>query len=541
MDLKLTSETENDFFVNFQSYNGAPELNQLDTGKRNLRRYELTAKDVAKNDFPRWFYPLAEMPSYKFQVFFARSGKFENRVVAFLPEKESIIKNTVTKEDVIDLYDHKFKPNGDISDVKYYLKDNNITNPRDIVTEGVYFMRHYLLTRYFEAAIMQESKILYYPFQYYGNDFIYIRNQKDFINHYLEFLKQYKIDSEIIVATKRYNGPISDLLIERDIDVLLKVNLKEPIYLTEFNQFTSVNEFSPLLEKTDVYALELNNKKKITGVKKATLKGSTYQENSSTTTLNINLDDNIEIASVEKKTSLTGHLKYNSQREAMSLFDYIDEDYNRYGTKKFLDYVKKKKLKAKYTNELNSLKIKATNNIQKNIQESTSDEYDFPIDDHNYSIEETGRYGFTNPFVMNERFTIKKDFIKRAGKNYILEVGKLIGGQVEINEKEKQRTNNIYMPYPRSFNYEISLKIPEGFSVSGLDKLNIHVSNETGSFTSKADIEKNTLIIRTHKSYINNFEPNNNWPKIVSFLDAAYQFTQAKILLKKNNNIHKKG
>lgn len=93
MNMKLTFKTENDFFVNFSTYNGAPDLKVV-SEKGGERRYELTASDIEKNDFPRWFYPLVELPSYKFQVVFARSGKFEEWAAAFLPEKENIIKKT---------------------------------------------------------------------------------------------------------------------------------------------------------------------------------------------------------------------------------------------------------------------------------------------------------------------------------------------------------------------------------------------------------------------------------------------------------------
>jgi hypothetical protein len=34
--------------------------------------------------------------------------------------------------------------------------------------------------------------------------------------------------------------------------------------------------------------------------------------------------------------------------------------------------------------------------------------------------------------------------------------------------------------------------------------------------------------------FLNYYEPNANWLKMVEFLDAAYQFTQEKVLLKKN-------
>lgn len=90
------------------------------------------------------------------------------------------------------------------------------------------------------------------------------------------------------------------------------------------------------------------------------------------------------------------------------------------------------------------------------------------------------------------------------------------------------------MSFPRSFENEITFNIPEGYSVSGLEKLNKKVENETGGFVSTAEVKGNQLVIKTLKYYKNYFEPNTNWNKMIQFLDAAYQFTQEKVLLKKN-------
>ena len=104
----------------------------------------------------------------------------------------------------------------------------------------------------------------------------------------------------------------------------------------------------------------------------------------------------------------------------------------------------------------------------------------------------------------------------------------------ETDKKEKERKNNIYMIYPRSFENEITLEIPAGYTVAGLDKLNKKVENETGGFVSSAVVTGNKLVIRTNKYYKNYYEPNSNWTKMIQFLDASYQFTQEKVLLKKN-------
>ena len=104
---------------------------------------------------------------------------------------------------------------------------------------------------------------------------------------------------------------------------------------------------------------------------------------------------------------------------------------------------------------------------------------------------------------------------------------------MELDKKEKERKNNVYLTFPRSFVNEIILEIPNGYTVSGLEKLNKKVENETGGFTSVASIVGNKLVVKTTKEYKNYYEPNSNWNKMALFLDEAFQFTQEKVILKK--------
>jgi len=155
------------------------------------------------------------------------------------------------------------------------------------------------------------------------------------------------------------------------------------------------------------------------------------------------------------------------------------------------------------------------------------------IEDYSFEINENGRYSLDSYFTFTETFNAKNALIKKAGPNFILEIGKLIGGQIDLTEKERERSENVYLPYPRSFNYTIKLNIPKGYSVAGLDNLTKTVDNDTGAFISTATIEGEQLIITTSKQYKNYYEPNSNWTKMIAFLDEANQFTNEKILLKK--------
>ncbi|TXE19643.1 DUF3857 domain-containing protein [Psychroserpens burtonensis] len=533
MDLKLYFETENDFFINFDSYNGAPDLKQITSEKRNIRRYELTENNIAKSEFTRWFYPLVESPSYKFQVYFARSGKFEDRALAFLPEDEDMIKTNVTKEEVLDLYDHRFKPDGDIGDVKDFFRKKTFDNDAHKVTAAFYYMRHYYLTRFVEGFFIKEAKITSYPFMVYGSNIVFIQNERQFIRHFTEFLKRQKIDYEIVVGQKRYDGPLEDLLIEKNINVLVKVNTETPLYASYFGPHTTINEFPPLLENTDVYLLSAS-RNRIDQVKKGKLPTSIYTQNETKKDMTVSLNDDFSEITLTSINSFKGHEKSDQQYDRLLYSDYVNEDYKKYDTESWIELVRRKKDKIKYEKELKALNEKLKTKQKERFEDSAKEEYSCDdIEDYSYSIDANGRFSLDSYFTFTESFKAKNALIKKAGPNYIIEIGKLIGDQIDLTENERNRTVNIYMAYPRSFNYQITLNIPEGYTVAGLDKLNKSVDNETGAFISTAKLEGNQLIIKTSKQYKNYYEPNSNWNKMILFLDEANQFTNEKILLKK--------
>ncbi len=531
IDLKLTFQTENDFFVNFNTYNGAPELKEIPTKKGGERKYELIAKDIDKNEFPRWFNPLAEMPCYKFQVFFARSGKFEQRADAFLSKKESIIKKTVSKEDIFEYYNDKFRPFGDLGTIKTFLKGKTFANDEEKIREVYYFTRHNYLTQYIEAFVADEAKI-FYPYELYTNP-VYFRTEEAFINHFMAYLKDAKIDYDIIIGTERFNGSIDDLLIQKNVTILLKVNTKTPIYFEFFTPFTNADQFNYNLENTKAYALQVSKGKKVVDSESITLPSSTNKDNVSKTVSNIAFNEDLTALKVKKESSLFGQFKPSEQKDKFYFFDYVYEDYTKYKSVSLLDRVKNKTKQKQYRKEFDALINKLKDKQKEEFKKATSDEYGFEVEDHSLVIKNTGRFGSKSPMVYEEQFTFKNNLIKKAGDNYIIEIGKMLTAQLEIDKKEKERKNNVYMAYPRAFENEIVLEIPAGYVVSGIDKLNKSVINETGRFTSTATLTGNKLTIVTSKQYNNYFEPNSNWNKMVQFLDAAYQFTQEKILLKK--------
>jgi len=532
MDYKLFFETENDFFINFSSFNGAPELKEIPTEKNNFRQYELVASNIEKVKPIIWFYPLVGKPAYKFQVYFARSGKFEDRALAFLPEKETNIKTSVSDEEVLELYDNRFKPDGNIGDLKGFLKNKVFNNDAEKVSAAYYYMRHYYLTRFIQAFYASEAKI-FSPFYLYGNNPVFIQDEKQFVKHFTAFLKRQKIGYEFVIAKKRYDGSIDDLLIEKNVNVILKVLTQKPIYLEFFGPHTSVNQFTPYIEGTDVYLLT-TSKNKIDGIKKGTLPVSSHLDNESKKDITVSIDTDFSTLDFSVNNHFKGHQKTNEQQNRLLFDEYVREDYNKYGTKSLTEKIKNKKTKIKINKEMKALVEKIKKKQKESFEQTAKDEFNLTeIEDYTYKVIESGRYGLDSYLSYNETYKAKDIFLKKAGPNYIFEIGKLIGGQIELEDEERIRTENVNMNYPRSFNYNITLNIPEGYTVVGLDKLKKSVENTSGSFISTAKIDGNKLIVKTSKHYKHNFYKVSDWPKILAFLDEAHQFTTEKVLLKK--------
>ncbi|KGO92960.1 DUF3857 domain-containing protein [Flavobacterium subsaxonicum] len=530
MNFRVSFKSENDFFVNFQTYNGAPELKKV-PGKDNEGRYELVATDIEKNDFPRWFLPLAEMPCYKFQVYFARNGAFEKNALAFLPKEESIIKQTVSKEEVKDYYKKKLWPYGDMADIERFLKKNTFKNDEEKVIAVYYFMRHQYLTRYIEAFTTYKANIID-PFSLYGAYPILMDSETEFIKHFMAFCKDNKISYDIIVATPRENGPIADLLLQANTQLLIKVNTDNPVYLSLFGGFTTANQLAYAIEGTNAYELNVT-KHEVSGVKEIKLPATTHKDNRSKEVLNVTLSDDLATVNIARESSLYGHNKEQEQAEKLYFFNYVDEDYAKYQTKSVADLMSKKK-KEQFVREFDALKNKLSDRQKEEQKESLQGEFGFDVADQKLEIVQTGRYAADEPFVYKEEFAVKNNLIKKTGQNYVIEIGKLISQQTNFEDKDRNRTKGVYMQYPRSYSENITFTIPAGYTVSGLDKLNKNVENATGGFISTAKIEGDKLIINTNKYYANYYEPATNWKNMLAFLDTAYQFTQEKILLKKN-------
>ena len=102
-----------------------------------------------------------------------------------------------------------------------------------------------------------------------------------------------------------------------------------------------------------------------------------------------------------------------------------------------------------------------------------------------------------------------------------------------MDSAQRTRNMDVYNPYARTVRIEMSLEVPEGYTVEGLEELNKSLKNSAGSFTTSLKMQGNTVNIVTEKVYVSARYPAKDWAQLLEIMDAAADWTNAKLLLRK--------
>lgn len=536
MKQKMEFNAGSSFYINFNSINGAPPLKSISSDDDEVV-YQLVDEDREKYERIRWFYPRRVVPSIKFQVSLARKEKSKDGLKAFLGEKREI-KQSISKKDLIDYYDRLYhcEPTYGAKSIKHNSFVAEAIKKKDkaaMIREAYYDIRYdNLLSKLEPFQFLEEGFIIGLP-MHYGN----FMSETNFINAMGYFLIEQKMDFDIVLALSRSISTAEELLMPEEVTPLIRVNLPEPIYLSHFNLHSNPGHYSYYLEGSESLLIELNKNKDydMTRVVPFTMPISNPEDNQSLNEISVSFTDNIlgELQ-VDRKVILKGYNKTENQFDLLIFDDILPKEYKYFNIKPYIQRAEiKKKKKPKIKEKLTLIAEQNREEQKKAFEKNARADFDIPIKTYDdFEILKQGRLSVTEPMIFKDKMELES-LTKKAGKNYLFEVGKLIGGQVAIAEDEHPRTQDIFMPYPRSYRNEISVAIPTGYSVEGLDKLNQTVKNETGGFIATAKMEGQNLIISTNKFYNHNFEKATEWENMTKFLEAAYDYTQTKVLLKK--------
>ncbi|NNK83681.1 MAG: hypothetical protein HKO92_11210 [Flavobacteriaceae bacterium] len=142
---------------------------------------------------------------------------------------------------------------------------------------------------------------------------------------------------------------------------------------------------------------------------------------------------------------------------------------------------------------------------------------------------------YNKPFI-TKSVIVSESLLEEAGDSYLFQIGKVIGTQSELYQ-ETERVNPIEMTYPNQYDYTITVNIPDGYNVEGLESLKINeayqdVNNvKTAKFESDYVLEGNTLTITIQEFYKTHEFDLHKYEEFRAVINAASDFNKAVILL----------
>ena len=147
---------------------------------------------------------------------------------------------------------------------------------------------------------------------------------------------------------------------------------------------------------------------------------------------------------------------------------------------------------------------------------------------------------YNNPFIVKSIISAESLLIsnnktsKKKTKRYTFKLGSVIGTQSELYSNNK-RINPIEIRYPNYYDYKISVKIPRGYKVEGIENINInenYISNGEiiAKFESRYVIEGNKLNISIEEFYKSLNYSKSKYNDFRKVINAAADFNKLDIV-----------
>lgn len=521
MKQKIVFDVMRRCFINLKSSNGAPDFILEEDAKNDKNHYSLEDADRESVKDIRWMYHNRQLATIKFRVTYASPNYTSLSGILGTP---GVLKSNISKIELQQLLDKAFTSANYYAKplIKQMKKEHKKERNLDVLgREAFYVHRNLKKIQHVESLLLSNEDPN-------ANDNIF----RD-VATLSEYYRRSKIPHEVIIGVPRVIAKLDDLILENELTFMIKVKTANPFYIGKYGNHDLPGQIDPSLEGTQAYAVNGTLPPSRWVIQEIEIPAHAADENNTYSETHVTLIDlEKETAAVAMKRGVTGENKAYVQDILMDYYNYEEEERAKYDMPENFEekprYLRKVLEKRKIDYLANREKV-----VGDALKEMLEGEIQLKTEEvSNLKILETGRFEDKPAFVY--AFDAQLSGVaKKAGANYLLEIGKFIDQQVEIKQEEKERDYDIYLPFARSYNYLLKVEIPEGYVIQGIDQLSTNVQNETGGFSSKAKMVGNQLIVESHKYYSHNFEKKENWPLMLDFLKAAYDFSQKKVLLKK--------
>lgn len=523
LSCSIYCEIGNKLTVEYRSCNGAPELRSSTNNDGNITLYA-EKKNIDKIDDSRWVSVLRSISAVRLTIL--------NNTSKVLYKPRSARESGVYKD---------VPPETILQDVQGYISNYGNTGykiAKSEVEAGVSKLKKSKPN----ASNEEIASFIY--------DMMCYHWQKDYSNYIgydlfmvklLETLQHHNIEAKIGLVANRYGARMSDISTFRDIDLLVIANNAKQVFgYPSF--FSLVNEGFTSYEGEPALAIAIkkfhtNSDGKINGIEeKLSIPTTSANQNKYAASIAVSvLPDNIQTVVVEREAKWMGNTKRITQplvtlfeewdkvkRESLMIDETLMQELekNRKSRKEIDDYL------AFFEKQRNEQKDAFKEEVEKELGFA-------PKDILAYSVSSLGITTASPDLTYNVKYTLD-GLIKKAGNDYIFDIGKLIGNQAILTEEDRTRSTDVYLSYAYTSEVSIQLQIPAGYTIKDVSMLNKNIDNTYGSFTSKAILSGDQLSITTKKVYKKAFIPLADFGQLVKMLDLANEFHSQSVVLTKN-------
>lgn len=157
-----------------------------------------------------------------------------------------------------------------------------------------------------------------------------------------------------------------------------------------------------------------------------------------------------------------------------------------------------------------------------------------PVQVGGYGVDCVGIRRDSSNFVYHVDY-VMDGMVKRAGNNYLLSVGKLIGSSLKLEGKNRERIDDVWRKMAFVDEWNIEIPLPQGYKVSAeaLKKIETSVVNECGEFTVRATAGNESVKVYVRKCFAHRVEPVSNWSKLLALVDACSAFADKQMVIAK--------
>jgi hypothetical protein len=496
------------YHLGYKNLQGAPEFKPVNSKEGKVYRWEDNGRD--KWTDTRYVNRNLQMPSVKFQVIYAKKSNDEFMFVNSQKDSKTDLTEEQFSQKARMFWFASSVPSGSL-DVDDVVKDLYAKMKKRNQTE---------------STDEEYAKKAYYTIRSYtlwGN-----WNDYSFAKVFAGLLDKKKLQYEVVATSSNILTGVNNVTFVKEIVWLIKFKNK---YYS--NPYDHLNPGEIPMWLAGNKAVTFSNGEKVSTVNNIVIPMSDTTSNMIHYVMKTALNADNTLLTVDEAVQAQGHVKAGMMDDILALTPFMETDHRNFdGDGMFESLSGKEKMKAE--EDFIAQKKSWKEEKPKMMKEVIEDEYNKEVSgDVTFRLTNDGRSFKKQTLTYTMGYSLK-DMTAKAGNDIVLALPVLLGEHSQIKSEERARKTDADLAYPRTLKWSISFTVPAGYTVQGLERLNQKVSNVAGGFESTAAMEGNDLVIRVKKSYFTKYLGVPQWPQLLEVLDAAFNWSQSKLILKKS-------